>query len=102
MEHELPKADSLNGVNISLANIAKSVDRLEIKIDKIQDAFVTVAVFNEHIKVDDDHENRLRTNTAAIAEIRTSVSDIATQLKTYGTIVTVVLAGLEVGLHFLK
>ena len=102
MEHELPKADSLNGVNISLANIAKSVDRLEIKIDKIQDAFVTVAVFKEHIKVDDDHEARLRINTAAIASIRTDVSDIATQLKTYGTIVTVVLAGLEVGLHFLK
>src|ERR1017187_5579326 len=95
MEHELPKADSLNGVNISLANIAKSVDRLEIKIDKIQDQSVTRPEYMELVI-------QVKKQGDILAEVKTFKDGVTGQMIAISGMAGLVMSALGVLLeHFL-
>lgn len=51
----------LGGVAIHLSYLRRDIYTLSNKIDNISVNFVTINDFREHLKADDDHEQRIRT-----------------------------------------
>lgn len=63
-----------------LEEIAKRIDKLDFKLDGMNNNYVTRIDFDEHIKVDDDHEKRIR-------ELETISQDLANIKKiVYGAV----------------
>lgn len=66
---DIAAAKTLDGVNIHLGFMSKALERVElnqramdVKIDAIREAYITTTTFTEHLKVEKDHEERIRVN----------------------------------------
>lgn len=68
---------SVDSVNVHLSYIRRDVDMVNAKlsqmeqaltdkIDEVGNAYVSRVDFNEHLKVDEDHENRIRSLERAL------------------------------------
>lgn len=103
-----PPIDSGNDtVNIHLSYIRRDLDDLKniqksqhaeniAKLDSLQNTFVTTVTFEEHLKVVQDHEERLRTNAEELGALKEEQSNIRTMIKTWGGIGGLLLGGLQI------
>lgn len=107
----IPDAKTMDGVNIHLGFIAKTLERLENtqkatdeKIGAIQSSFVPFNIFSEHLKADEDHETRIRANTTEIEtvklDIAEQVSKINVRLAWYIGGATGILGALQTAIGF--
>ncbi len=52
--------NNIEGISIHLSYIRKDIDTISRKLDALSGQFVTNTDFQEHMKVSDDHEKRIR------------------------------------------
>jgi hypothetical protein len=85
MKDDLPiqPPTDLAGVAIHLSYLRRDMQTLSGKIDNISTNFVTTNDFKEHLKADEDHENRIRS-------IETSNNTLAGKMWVVAAIVGVV------------
>ena len=74
---------TLREVGIHLATLSRKMDRVDSKLDAMLNVYVTRADFEEHLKIDEDHESRLR----SIEDSRSKIIGIATAVGVGGSII---------------
>ena len=79
-KNEIAEAKTLDGVNIHLGFISQTMTEMKqdiketkAQIASIKDSFITSSVFADHIKIDEDHETRIRANRSDIDGLRSLI-----------------------------
>ena len=64
---DIAAAKTLDGVNIHLGFIVQTMAEMKVdiketknQVQSLKDSFITSSVFSEHLKSDEDHEDRIR------------------------------------------
>ena len=94
------------GISIHLSYIRNDLAELNKKMDSVAQNTVSRQEWADHIKRDDDHEARIRANATAVNAQTTEISNIKTQIKTWGIALgvffTVMQVIIQVALSYVK
>lgn len=90
-----PPVESTDSTAVHLAYMRRDVDEIKNVLKGLVDGYVTRLDFDEHLKADVDHETRIRA-------LEKSADEVKTLIKTWGSAIALVLALIQVALHFVK
>lgn len=97
---ELEAPTTSEGIGIHLSYISKGMLELNKKFDAIQSNTVNRNEWLDHLKIDADHEARIRLCEAATSDLKTNISDINTTIKVWGIAIGGFFTLFELGLRF--
>lgn len=84
-----PITDAPDGMSVHIQYIRRDIDEIKLNLRDLKDNYVTNTDFQSHLKIDEDHEKRIRT-------LEDSVTKIVSMMKTWGIAGAVLLGGLQV------
>lgn len=61
-----PISENNDGISIHLSYLRRDVSDIKITLNKLEGNYVTQNDFKEHLKADDDHEQRIRSLEKAL------------------------------------